>query len=108
VNDLSLFDEDLPANELELAFREFHAAHPEVYAHLVRLARRAVRRGHRHLGIGMLWETMRYRTLLGAQVPEEDEFRLNDHHRAYYARLMMKQETDLDGVFELRRVRGES
>jgi hypothetical protein len=90
--------------KLEVQFQAFHAAHPEVYDTLCRLARRLVRRGYRHLGIGMLWETMRYRTMLGAS-PEEDAFRLNNNHRSRYARLIMEQEPDLRGMFELRELR---
>lgn len=81
---------------------DFHAHHPEVYDHLVRLARRARRRGSMHLGISMLWETMRYRSLFGASVPNEDIVRLNNNHRAYYARYIMETCPDLAGAFEIR------
>lgn len=109
-----LFDPDEPLEEpaatpaqearLEAAFRSFHSAHPEVYDQLCKLARRLVRRGYTHLGIGMLWETMRYRTMLGAG-PDEDIYRLNNNHRSRYARLIMEQEADLVGIFELRELR---
>lgn len=89
---------------IEGRFREFHARHPEVYEGLCRLARALVARGYSHLGIGMLWETLRYQTMLGAS-PGEDSFRLNDHYRSRYARLMMDQEPDLAGLFELRHLR---
>lgn len=102
---MTLFDGWAEDRSIEARFRSFHAAHPEVYVQLCRLARRLVRRGYTHLGIGMLWETMRYRTMLGAAVPEEDEYRLNNIYRSRYARLIMQQEPDLAGMFELRELR---
>lgn len=104
----TLFDaaneRDLLADEtIEAKFQAFHAAHPEVYEQLRRLAFRMVRRGHRHLGVGMLWEVLRYRTLLGAS-PDEDSFRLNNNHRSRYVRLLIDQEPELADVFTTRRL----
>lgn len=92
-----LLDDDT----LEAKFQAFHAEHPEVYDQLRKLALRMVRRGHRHLGVGMLWEVLRYRTLLGAG-PDEDSYRLNNNHRSRYARLLIDQEPELRDVFHTR------
>jgi hypothetical protein len=90
---------------IEAAFQEFHRAHPEVYLKLRELALEVVTRGHaKHLGIGMLWETLRYYTLLGAG-PDEDAFRLNNNYRSRYARMLMMNEPELEGVFETRTLR---
>lgn len=84
-------------------FAAFHAAHPEVYAELVELARTARRAGRSRIGIGMLWEVLRWeRTLRGV---EEGGFKLNDHFRSRYARLLMEREPDLAGIFETRELR---
>lgn len=83
---------------------DFHREHPEVYDALVKLARRALRRGQKRLGIGMLWEVMRWRSMLGADVPEEDEYVLNNNHRAYYARYIMETCPDMEGIFLTRAV----
>lgn len=105
----TLFDppvenELLDDDTIESKFQAFHAAHPEVYEHLRKLAIRMVRRGHHHLGIGMLWEVMRYRSLLGAG-PDESPWRLNNSHRSRYVRLLMDQEPQLRDVFEVRSLR---
>jgi hypothetical protein len=92
------------AATIEARFQEFHAAHPEVYVKLVQLANDLVDRGWSHLGIGMLWETLRYYTMLGSH-PDEDVFRLNDHYRSRYARMIMEQERRLEGIFEIRELR---
>lgn len=91
-------------DQLSDAWWDFHQAHPEVYAALRDRSLELVRYGHRHLGIGMLWEVLRYYSLLGAQ-PGEDAYRLNNSYRSRYARLLMQCEPELAGVFETRELR---
>lgn len=80
---------------------EFHQSHPEVAEALVSLARPLLYQGQRRLSIAMLWETLRYQTCLGATT-EEGPWRLNNTHRAYYARWLMESHPDLGGMFETR------
>lgn len=82
---------------------DFHCAHPEVYDRLEQMSVALVQRGHDRIGIAMLWETLRYESMLGAR-PGEDTYRLNNNHRAYYARLLMGRRAELAGVFETRSV----
>lgn len=86
---------------IEQAFLVFHARNPHVYRELVMLARRARSRGAGKLGIGMLFEVLRWRHVLRTG---GDEFKLNNNYRSYYARLIMLREHDLDGVFETRKL----
>lgn len=81
------------------AFERFHAANPEIYDLLVKYARelRAARR--RRGGIRMIWERMRWDLAIQTQ---GDSFKLNDHYTSFYARLIMRQEPDLDGFFSTR------
>jgi hypothetical protein len=92
-----------PPDELtiEEAFLLFHERNPHVYAELVELARRAARRGVTRLGIGMLFEVLRWRHSLRTG---GDPFKLNNNYRSYYARLIMLRERDLAGIFETRRL----
>jgi hypothetical protein len=83
-------------------FAEFHAEFPAVYLNLVRLAREAVVRGHKRIGIGMLWEVLRWETQIG---DHRATYKLNDHYRSRYARLIIAQEPDLAEVFEIRELR---
>lgn len=81
-------------------WQQFHAAHPEVGAALERLAIGLRSRGVTRWGIGNLWEVLRYETSLG---DSEAEFKLNNNHRAYYARwLMQRYPSTLQGFFEIR------
>ena len=84
----------------DTAFDRFHADNPKVYETLVRLAREWVARfgGHK-LGIATLYETARWQITLATN---DAEFRLNNNWRSYYARLIMAQEPDLAGLFDLR------
>ena len=84
----------------ETAFDRFHSDNPRVYQVLVRLAREWVARfgGHK-LGIATLYETARWQITLATN---DAEFRLNNNWRSYYARLIMAQEPDLAGLFDLR------
>jgi len=90
-----------PGMTIEEAFRAFHAANPHVYRELVLLARRARRRGVERIGIGMLFEVLRWNVALRTG---GDEFKLNNNYRSYYARLIMMREPELADVFETRQL----
>lgn len=85
----------------------FHGRHPDVYVGLVHLARQARRRGMERLGISMIYEVLRWQTMMGAEVPHEEPFKLNNDYRAYYARFIMETCPDLDGIFMKRAVRAD-
>lgn len=85
---------------LEREFWEFHNKNPHVYKALVRLARQwCAARPHSALGIACLYERMRWEMAITTTDPN---FKLNNNYKAYYARLMMSNERDLDGLFKLR------
>ncbi len=88
---------------IDARFRAFHAANPQVYTELVKLARHGVAQGNDRLGIRNLWEVMRWN--LTVVVRSADGFKLNDHYHSRYARLIMEREVGLAEVFELRRLR---
>lgn len=83
----------------EAAFRKFHAENPIVYSKLVDRARRLVDAGHKKIGIGMLFEVLRWEHML---VTNAIDFKLNNNYRAAYARLIMENCPDLEGVFDVR------
>jgi len=93
-----------PASKLEAAFWTFHRDNPHVYAVLTRLAREWMAvHGQGRLGIGMLFERARWDIIMATR--DVLGFKLNNNHRAFYARLIMTQEPDLADVFALRRQR---
>lgn len=86
-------------DRITVAFQAFHREHPEVYDLVVQLTREAVRAGRQKVGMKMVWERARWDYYIR---PSDDTFKLNNNYTALYARLIMKQEPDLKGVFELR------
>lgn len=81
-------------------FERFNAENPNVYATLVRLARDWSRQtgGHK-IGIKSLYEVARWHIALETNTPD---YKLNNSYTAFYARLIMLQERDLRGIFDLR------
>jgi hypothetical protein len=89
---------------IEAAFWRFHRENPIVYDLLRQYAFQAHDAGRGHWGIGMIWERMRWYVLVETSDPSG--FKLNNNHRSRYARLLMLQEPELDGIFETRRLNG--
>lgn len=82
-------------------FEKFDQEHPEVYAALVRLARDWLSVGHRKLGIATLFERLRWEWHVTG-LTDRDGFKLNNNYRSLYARKIMSENPDLDGLFETR------
>jgi hypothetical protein len=111
-DDLTLFDrESVPPivtpepgeDTIEGRFREFHAANPWVYERLRYLARDLVDKGHTRIGIGMLFEVLRWQ--YARATINTDGLKLNNDFRSRYARLLADNEPDLADAFETRRLR---
>lgn len=90
---------------LEARWRAFHAANPEVYRRLCALALYARSKGAARLSINLLFERLRWELVVETV---GDEFRLNNNHRPYYARELMRREPELAGLFETRALAEES
>ena len=87
-------------DRIELDFKQFHFEHPEVYTQLVKLARTWQDNGSAKLGIATLFEVLRWNSHLNPD--KTGGYKLNNNYRALYARLIMEQEPDLEGLFEIR------
>ena len=88
-------------SKIQAAFEKFRAANPTVYVELVTLAREWRRTNpKRRVGIGMLWEVLRWR--MNITTTDPSGFKLNNNFRSRFARLVMAQEEDLCGIFETR------
>ena len=80
---------------------DFHKKNPHVYKTLViRCKQWRNRHPKKKIGIRMLWEAMRWDILMQTDAP--DDFKLNNNHTSYYARLIMNNEPDLAGIFDIR------
>lgn len=90
----------------EEAFRRFHEENPQVYGRLRHLAFRLKAKGVERYGIKALWEVLRYEEHLSTAAPVGC-YALNNNYTAHYARLLMAQEDDLVGFFEVRQRRSQ-
>ena len=87
-----------PATRIEKQFALFHRTNPQVYRELERRARELADKGVPHFGVSLLYEAMRYSAL----ATEGKDFKLNNNHRALYARLLIYRRPELAGRIELR------
>src|ERR1035438_1757341 len=103
----SLFDDPPIVVERPLTpeerFLAFHEANKHVYVALRKLALDLVDRGHERIGIGMLFEVLRWQH---AMRTTRSEYKLDNSLRSRYARLLMENEPKLAGVFETRVLHG--
>jgi len=85
---------------MSLDFDTFHAENPRVYTVMVYLARQWIDRTGRHkIGMQALFERARWEIAIATSDPD---YKINNNFAAYYARLIMYQESDLDEIFNLR------
>lgn len=84
----------------EEAFEKFHRENPHVYQLLRKEALRIKRRTSlKKVGIKLLFERLRW---LYAFKTQEDNFKLNNNHHAFYSRELMKREPELSDFFRTR------
>ena len=83
-------------------FREFHEKNPWVYKELVALAWQAHERGRKRIGIKMLIEVVRWARTLQTR---GDVYKINNNYAPRYARKIMEEYPELDGLFNLRDLR---
>jgi hypothetical protein len=92
-------DEEHRDGSIQSRFASFHHENPHVYDRLVAMARGLQKRGMSRIGIGLLTEHLRFLHVIRTK---GDPFKLNNDYRALYARKIMTENPDLDGIFELR------
>lgn len=85
-------------------FEMFHVANPWVYDKLVTMARDLRDRGHRRIGVKLLFEVLRYQRMVATNDPTSD-WRLNNVYSSRYSRLIAHNEPDLGELFETRELR---
>lgn len=91
--------ETLFETTLERKFSDFDRKNPQVYKELVELALQAKHRGRRKIGIGMLFEVLRWNRFI---LTTDPDFKLNNNYRSRYARKLMAEHRELEGIFEIR------
>lgn len=90
----------------QAAFLVFNEANPHVYNNLVALTRMSKRSGRSRIGICLLYEKLRWEYSIKTDHAEGD-FKLPNNYKPYYARMIMMNNPDLAGMFQINRLQCE-
>lgn len=85
-------------------FEAFHSANPQVFQHFKRFAWEAKRMGRSRWSADAIIQRIRWFICIETA---GDDFKVNDHFSAEYARLLIAEEPAFEGFFELRKTRQE-
>lgn len=86
--------------EMRKAFWEFHRANPRVWKLLVKFAFEAYDAGMRRIGIAFLIERIRWEEEV---VRRTDGYKINNNHKPFYSRRLMRKHPELNGLFVTRK-----
>jgi hypothetical protein len=87
-------------------FENYDAEHPEVYRQLVRLSYEWKAAGRSKLGIKTLIERLRWEWHV-AGLQDSDGYKINNNFAPHYARKIMANNPQLEGLFETRQLTAE-
>lgn len=90
--------------DLRIDFLRFHSANPHVYSLFDRFAWEAIKAGREVLSASLIFERIRWETTV---LTSDTDFKLNNNHRAYYARLWMNRNPEIEVIFRTRTVVAE-
>ena len=88
--------------DIQTRFEKFHERNPHIYSNLCSLARQWKEADNEVVGIGMLFEVLRWDN--GIKTTGE-KYKLSNDFRSRYSRLIHEQEEDLRDLFRLRELR---
>jgi ribonuclease HI len=98
---ITVMDDVPDDSDIQRKFQQFHDQNPHVYRDLVRLAREAKKMNRKRIGIEMLYGHLRWDHMMTTEDPESN-YKLNDHYTSRYARKIMKENPDLNEIFQVR------
>lgn len=84
--------------DLKAEFEAFHEANPHVYELYVKYTAEMKASGRSRFSISMITERIRWYTAIETDDPE---FKINNNHRAFYARKLM-EDPRFAGMFSIR------
>jgi len=83
---------------------KFHKENPKVWELFVRFTHEVIDAGCKHFGTNAIIERIRWETMI---VTSDLEFKINNNHAPYYARLFMHYHPEHDGFFRTRQLLGD-
>lgn len=90
---------------LEAAFATFHAANPHVYVLFTRFTRDVIRAGFVNFSARAVFHRIRWYTNIETSDPN---FKLNNNHSPYYARMWMLDNPEHPEFFRTRELRNNA
>lgn len=87
------------ADQIKKDFEEFHEANPRVYELFERFTFRIIERHYDHYGVSAVFERIRWHMTIDTT---STDLKLNNNHRAYYARLFETKHPEQTGFFRKR------
>ena len=88
---------------LEEAFRRFDAENPEIYRLMCHFCDMALRAGRVRYSVNAIFERIRWHVEIDTR--SEDPWKLNNNHRAFYARKWLAEHPETPRFFETREQR---
>lgn len=83
-------------------FEKYHTENPQVYALLVKFSLELKQTGHNG-SVDYVYQRVRWHCEV--DIKTQDTYKMNDHFRSRYARLIMNQVPELAGFFETRELK---
>lgn len=80
-------------------YLRWDARNPHFYPLFERFTLQIAERGHRRLGVALIYERIRWESMIRT---DGDAWKLNNNYRAIYARRFMRDHPEHDGIFQLR------
>lgn len=81
---------------------EFDIENPKIWELFLRFAREIARSGRDKYSVNMIFERIRWHTIVETK---ENNFKISNDFRAYYARKIMAEHPEFRGFFTLRTTR---
>lgn len=85
---------------LGIAFFKYHDENPQIYDLFLKFTFQVIASGRESYSVDGITHRMRWYAEVESHDP--DGFKINNNHRAYYARLFMEQYPQYDGFFRTR------
>lgn len=88
------------SKDLITDFLDFDAANPQIWKLVLERTFEVIGAGYGRFAIDEVFNRIRW--FKNVETYSDDEFKVNDHHRAFYARKFMQQFPQYAGFFEVR------
>lgn len=99
---IDLADAAERAFSIQERFERFNRSHPEVYERLLKLCHRWRLAGRGAWSIKGAFEVLRWENHIAGLEDDVEVYKLNNSYSSRYARMIMREHPEFNGLFELR------